>query len=500
MTTHGTSFTYRTGGARDDRSLVIVPLATRPKPPMPLIEPADRLSDGVCGQLIAAGAVRDEVGRLAHGVSSKRVRVLLVALGDAAKASAADIRGASAAAARWLICERVTSARLMIDGLTALSVDDSVAEWALASALAGFRYARFKPNDDNAPPKVTVSLVSGAGAAPSSVMKSVRDSLVLADAVNLARRLGHEPPNVLHPEALAEEARTTFKGTGVRVVVLGEAELRKRGMNGLLAVGAGAAHPSCLIQLSYRGAAASARPTVLVGKSVTFDTGGYSIKPADNMDAMKFDMCGGAAVMGVLWAAAALELRCNVVGVLAAAENAISEHAYRPGDILRMMSGKTVEITNTDAEGRLVLADALCYAQRAFKPREIIDLATLTGGVRIALGTAAAGLMGNDDALAADLGEAGRRTHERLWRLPLWDDYRELIRTQDADIKNSSGKREAHAIVGGMFLKEFVAADMPWAHLDIASVATSDAPAPLTGKGATGFGVRLLIEFLRRRG
>ena len=234
---------------------------------------------------------------------------------------------------------------------------------------------------------------------------------------------------------------------------------------------------------------------MLVGKAITFDTGGYSIKPAAGLEGLKYDKCGGMTVMGVMKAAATLRLKCNLVGLIAAAENAISEKAYRPGDIIKMASGKTVEVISTDAEGRLVLADALWYAQKYFKPTALINVATLTGGVRAALGTAAAGLMSNNDDLAAELGESGRVTNERLWRLPLWDDYRELIRGTDSDIKNSAGKRDAHCIVGGIFLKEFVKDDVPWAHLDIANVATSDNGE----KGATGFGVRLIVDYLKRR-
>jgi leucyl aminopeptidase len=239
---------------------------------------------------------------------------------------------------------------------------------------------------------------------------------------------------------------------------------------------------------------------VLVGKAITFDTGGYSIKPSAGLEWLKFDKCGGAAVLGVMKAAADLKLKCNLVGLIAAAENAISERAYRPGDILRMMNGKTVEVISTDAEGRLILADALWYGQTKLRPTTLIDVATLTGGVGVALGKVAAGLMANDDALANDLGEAARRAFEPLWRLPLWDEYKELLESTEADLKNVSTKREAHAIVGGMFLKEFVKPETPWAHLDIAAVATLEDGKGPTGKGATGFGVRLLVEFLRLRG
>jgi leucyl aminopeptidase len=266
------------------------------------------------------------------------------------------------------------------------------------------------------------------------------------------------------------------------------------GMGGLLAVGRGAEHKPCLIRIDYRGAPRVRPNTVLVGKAITFDTGGYSIKPSAGLESMKFDKCGGATVLGIIKAAAALKLPCNLVGLVAAAENAVSQTAYRPGDILKMANGKTVEVISTDAEGRLILADALWYAQKYCKPTALIDFATLTGGVVTALGKTAAGLMSNDDTLSADLGESSRRTHERLWRLPLWDDYRELIKGTDSDIRNAGKKRFAHPIVGGIFLKEFVDDKVPWAHLDIAGPATDE-----NEKEATGFGVRLIVDYLTRR-
>jgi leucyl aminopeptidase len=262
----------------------------------------------------------------------------------------------------------------------------------------------------------------------------------------------------------------------------------------MIAVGRGAEHKPRLVRLDYRGAPRARTNTVLVGKAITFDTGGYSLKPGAGLETMKFDKCGGTTVLGVMKAAAALKLPCNLVGLIGVAENAVSQEAYRPGDILTMASGKTVEVISTDAEGRLVLADALWYAQKHCKPTAMIDIATLTGGVVTALGKVAAGLMSNDDDLSAELGESGRRTHERLWRLPLWDEYRELIKGQDSDLKNSTTKRHAHPIVGGMFLKEFVDDSVPWAHLDIAGPATDD-----SDKEATGFGVRLLVDYLQRR-
>jgi len=329
-------------------------------------------------------------------------------------------------------------------------------------------------------------------------MGEIKTATTIAAAVNYARRLAHMPGNVINPQTLAEEAKRLARLCGLKYKLVDAAEARRMGMGGLLAVGGGSAHAPCLIQLEYRPRPDSRRNTVLVGKAITFDTGGYSIKPAAGLEGLKFDKCGGAAVLGALQAASQLGLPCNVAGVIGAAENAISERAYRPGDILTMASGKTVEVISTDAEGRLVLADALWYAQQHLNPTEIIDIATLTGGVTVALGKVAAGIMSTDDELAGVLGECGRAVHERLWRLPLWDEYRELIKGTDADIRNSSGKREAQAIVGGMFLKEFIARGMAWAHVDIAAVATLEESNSPTGKGATGFGVQLLVEYLRR--
>ena len=457
--------------------------------------------DGAVSQLLAVRALREEAGQLLHTAGSGACRrVLVVSLGDAQKVNANEIRRAAGGAARWIVGERLTSATLWIDGLATCSVEHATAEWATGMVLAGFRFAGYKEPDDKVPASVRVLLRASEAGHVERALSAVRPAVALAEAVNYTRGLAHQPANVINPSTLAAEVRRLVRGTKLKCTVLSAAQLEKLGMNGLLAVGQGAGHPSCLIQVEYRGLTGTRARTVLIGKAITFDTGGYSIKASAGLEALKFDKCGGATVLGILKAAAALKLRCNLVGLVAAAENAISDHAYRPGDILRMMNGKTVEVISTDAEGRLVLADALTYAQQKLNPTALIDVATLTGGVGVALGNFAAGLMSTDDELAADLGEAGRRTHERLWRLPLWDDYRELIKSNEADLKNSAGKRDAHAIVGGTFLKEFVKEGIPWAHLDIAAVSTDENGKGPFGKGATGFGVRLLVEFLRLRG
>ncbi|MFO0839876.1 MAG: leucyl aminopeptidase [Phycisphaerae bacterium] len=499
MNNNGTRFEFVRAPRSSRERVLIVPLASKPKPPMQLVAKVDDLCGGELAQLLDLDALGDEVGHLSASASAGPFRrVVLVSLGESEKLNIQKIRTAAAAAARWLITERHASASLWCDGLFATGQASALSDWVGGMHAAGFRFDELREPDAKRPAHCRVLLHSAEPDQVKSALPRIAEATVVAAAANYTRRLAHLPPNVIHPQSLAAEARALARSANLKFTLLDEARLRKRRMNGLLAVGCGAAHGPCLIRLDYRAAPRAKATTVLVGKAVTFDTGGYSIKPAENMDAMKFDKCGGCTVLGVMKALAELGLKCNVTGLIAAAENAISGRAYRPGDILTMMSGKTVEVTNTDAEGRLILADALTYAQRDCAPTTIIDLATLTGGVRVALGGAAAGLMSNNDDLAEQLEECGRVTHERMWRLPLWDDYRELIRGADADIKNSSGKRDAHAIVGGMFLREFIDDKTPWAHLDIAGVATQENTSNGLSKGATGFGVRLLVEFLTR--
>ncbi len=490
---NGVRFEFSPGTVPAIQDTLIVPLATRPKPAMQMLAKVDEISGGAASELIDLQAVGSEPGSIGHTTrGSAPRRVVLVGLGEAKKVDLGVIRRAASAAARWLIDQKIRSATLWIDGLLGGLVERPVSSWAAAMAHAGFRFTELRKPDENGLAKIKITLRSSDPAYIVGKMDHIRDALKVADAVNYVREVSHRPPNLMSPRNLAEEARRLAGRYKLRLTVIDAKRAASMNMGGLLAVGGGAAHAPCMIVLEHRGAARARTNIALVGKAVTFDTGGYSIKPAQGMETMKFDKCGGVTVMGVLAAAASLKLKCNLTGIIAAAENAISERAYRPSDILRMASGKTVEVTNTDAEGRLVLGDALWYAQKHSKATTIIDLATLTGGVLVALGRAAAGLMSNNDELSAALEECGRRTDERVWRLPLWDEYRELIRGRDSDIKNSSNKRHAHPIVGGMFLKEFVDDSVPWAHLDIAGTATDD------DERATGWGVRLLIDYLRR--
>lgn len=485
---------------KTEANVLLVPLITKPEPALELTSRIEDSGADELSALLPAALARDDVGLIQHTTQGGRYkRLVLIGLGNKDKLDAARIRSAAAAAMRWLMAEKIQRVAICTDGLAVAGVDSAVADWTTGMTLSGFRFLPHRNGDVRPPETLKVAFVSGAKRASAISQRDIDDASIIASAVNYARSIAHQPANVINPATLAAEARALARAARLNCTVFDERALRRMKANGILSVGVGADPGPCLIRLDYRAAPRSKAVTVIVGKAVTFDTGGYSIKPAQGMEAMKFDKCGGTAVLGVMKAVSELRLKCNVTGLIAAAENAISEKAYRPADIIRMMSGKTVEIISTDAEGRMVLADALWYAQRHCSPTALIDLATLTGGVSVALGRCAAGIMSNDDELAADLGESGRRTHERLWRLPLWDDYRELIRGTDSDIRNSGNSRDAHAIVGGMFLKEFVENGTPWAHLDIAGVATQDNIDGVTGKGATGFGVRLLVDFLRRR-
>jgi leucyl aminopeptidase len=317
------------------------------------------------------------------------------------------------------------------------------------------------------------------------------------EGVNFTKELQNEPGIIITPANLAKRIQSKFKNTRVRVKVLTENEIKKRRMGGLLAVGMGSANPPRFIVLEYKGSKKS-KTFSLVGKGVTFDAGGISIKPASNMGEMKADMSGAAVVAGTILAAARAKLPVNLLGVIPSAENMVSGSAMRPGDIVITSSGKSIEVDNTDAEGRMILADALHFASQK-KPDVIIDLATLTGACVVALGEYAAGLFTKNDKLAEQLYSSGIKTHDRLWRLPLWDDYNELIKSDVADVNNVGKTRWGGAITAAKFLEHFVDKKIPWAHLDIAGPAMANDLNNYTKKYMTGFGVRLLFDYLSNR-
>jgi leucyl aminopeptidase len=329
---------------------------------------------------------------------------------------------------------------------------------------------------------------------PAVADAAIADRLAVADGVLLARDLTTEPPNELGTEEFAARA-AALTSLGLSVEALGEPELRALGMFSMLAVSQGSARPPRLVVMRWNGGKAGAAPIAFVGKGVVFDTGGISIKPAAGMEDMKGDMGGAAAVTGVMRALAARQAKVNAVGILGLVENMPSGSAMRPGDIVRAASGVTIEIVNTDAEGRLVLADALWYVQEKFKPAAVIDLATLTGAIGVALGQDHAGLFSNDDELASRLVSAGLVTGEKLWRMPLGPAYDKLIESRFADIKNTGG-RPAGAITAAQFLARFVG-KVPWAHLDIAGVALNSPTTETNAGWTSGFGVTLLDRLVR---
>jgi leucyl aminopeptidase len=327
----------------------------------------------------------------------------------------------------------------------------------------------------------------------SHARRGVEKAEVIAEAVSLVRDLITGPSNLVTPTYLANQARAIAKQHRLKCTVIPFAQLKRRGFGGIVGVAQGSAHPAQFIVLEYKPARAKAT-FAFCGKGITFDSGGISIKPSAKMEQMKYDMSGAAAVMGTVKVAATLKLPVRVIGIIAATENLPSGTAQKPGDVLKTLSGKTVEVINTDAEGRLVLSDCLHYAKR-FKPDCCVDLATLTGACIVALGAEAIGLMTKDERLAARINQAGKETHERVWRLPLWDEYAPLLKSDIADIKNVTDTGQAGTITAAKFLEEF-AQGLPWAHLDIASTAWIDKDKPYVPKGAVGIGVRLLINLM----
>ncbi len=375
---------------------------------------------------------------------------------------------------------------------------EAAADFAFGMRLRAYRFDRYKTKkkdgegkDGTAPANITIALAD-----PAAARKQWSARLAVADGVALARDLVNEPPNVLFPAEFARRA-VALKKLGVVVDVLDVKRMKKLGMGALLGVGQGSAHEPRLVVMRWDGGKRGDKPVAIVGKGVCFDTGGISIKPAGGMEDMKGDMAGAACVVGLMHALAARKARANVVGVIGLVENMPDGAAQRPGDIVKSMSGQTIEIINTDAEGRLVLADALWYTKERFKPKFMIDLATLTGAILISLGQEYGGLFANDDKLAKHLIEAGNETGERVWRLPLGPEYDKLIDSKFADMKNTGG-RHAGSITAAQFLQRFVD-KTPWAHLDIAGTGMSAAASDINTSWGPGWGVRLLDRLVRDR-
>lgn len=422
---------------------------------------------------------------------SRSKKLAVVGVGEHSMLTRESFRRAAATAVRRA-GNGAASIAFVLPEWSPLGAELTAAAIVEGAVLGSYAFTRYKTSDK---PKQLADVTIVGASRSRAVSAAIEQAAIICEGVYLARDLANMPGNDLYPETLAEHARRAGKAAGFRVQVFDKRKIESLKMGGLLAVNQGSQRPPVFIVMEWKGGGANQRPIVLVGKGVTFDTGGISIKPADRMGEMKMDMHGAATVIGTLYAVAKLRLPINVVGLVPATENMPSGSAYRPGDIITFMNGKTAEIDNTDAEGRLILADALTYAER-FKPQAVVDIATLTGACVIALGHVTSGLMGTDRALLDRIKAAADATNEYVCELPLHEDYLEQIKSDVADVKNTGG-RPAGAITAALFLKHFIG-NYPWAHLDIAGTGMAPKDGPYWTKGATGVGVRLFVEMLRR--
>ncbi len=449
----------------------------------------DRSLGGQIGRAIAGSRFKGAMGQILELIAVNGQDAARLVIVGAGKKPEFDDRVAELAAAHAYNAVKTSGCESLV-----LRLADSTAEQGARAAfgvtLAAYRFDRYRTTE-KADKKPSVTKVQIAIDEPKPAAKAFKPHASLADSIILARDLVSEPANILYPEEFARRVKK-LTDLGLEVEILGEKEMKKLGMGALLGVGQGSVRESQLAIIQWKGAKdASAQPVAFVGKGVCFDTGGISLKPADGMEEMITDMGGAAAVTGVMRALAARKAKVNAVGILGLVENMPDGNAQRPGDVVTTMSGQTVEVINTDAEGRLVLADAVWYCQQRFKPKFLIDLATLTGAIVVALGKDIAGLYSNDDTLAENLLAASKASDETLWRMPLPAAYEKQIDSNVADVKNTGG-RPGGSITAALFIQRFIK-DTTWAHLDIATTAWKPASTvPTIPNGATGFGVRLL--------
>lgn len=521
--------------AHADAVAVFVHKQTRSGEDYPLLPAADRAAlDRVLSSGLNRGRSNELTIQLLDGPKPRRL--IVVGLGNQKVFSVECLREAGAAVAKAARKNRLKSVAIYppelpeqlasVPGAPPVGPGPVVGLGALAEGLilGSFQFEEYRGTvKKNAEKEESHDIRFALVADEDEDLAAAIDRAGIAsEAQNFARTIASRPGNNINPPELARVAQQLARETGIECRILDEKELKRLGMGGILAVGAGSANtPPRMIVLHYRGvggrqpskkqastgtgksATRTSPPLLVVGKSITFDSGGISIKPADKMGRMIYDKSGGMAVLGLMYAVAKLKLPVHVVGILAAAENILSESSYRPGDILRMYNGVTVDVTNTDAEGRLVLGDALAWGIETFKPSAVVDLATLTGGVVIALGKTMAGVMSNSNELVNELSDASRRAGEKIWRLPIFDDHREMMKGDAADLVNAGPARDASPLQGGAFLSYFVPWDgdtkLPWAHLDIAGVADTEKELPLYTKGSTGWGVRTLVEWVSGR-
>lgn len=456
----------------------------------------DRALGGAISDLIKRGALRGKSGEIETVYTLGRLaspRVVVAGLGKQAEFNVDKVRDLSGNLARHLRSRRVRNAAVVTHGAGIGGLDPAACAQAIAEGtiMGLYRFLRHKRPEEDATDLETLTIVEHDPSKVEALRSGAERGRILAEAVNLSRDMANEPANYLTPTEMAARAEAVGREAGLECEVHGPEWMREKGMGGVLGVAQGSAQEPRFIVLRYRGGGGGAPALALVGKGITFDTGGISIKPAENMGEMKGDMTGGAAVIAAMAAIARLRAPIDVLGVVPATENMPSGTATKPGDVLRTMSGKTIEVVNTDAEGRLILADGIAYA-RAEGAKAVVDIATLTGAISVALGNVAMGAMTNDAALLDKVRRAAAAAGEKVWELPMFEEYKELIKSDVADMKNSGG-RPAGSISAAFLLKEF-AEETPWVHLDIAGVDTYEREKGAMVKGSSGIPVRTLVH------
>ena len=461
----------------------------------PFAEILDEKMNGTIKRALSSTRFKGKTGEVITFLAPQGINhshLILVGLGTMSKQSEKHLQDIGGAVYAELKNQNLEDASLHLKSIAfgTLTEAESAAHIAYGLSLRAWHFDKYYTVDSKKPkhPLKSVTLITSHHGEAETLFQSLQK---IAEGVFLTRTLVSEPPNVIYPESMAESIKENLEPLGVKVEILGREEMQKLGMGALLGVGQGSIREQKMVVMQWNGAHHDDQPVAFIGKGVTFDTGGISIKPAQGMEDMKYDMAGAGAVVGLMKALAGRKAKVNAVGVVGLVENMPSGSAIRPSDILTSLSGQTIEVLNTDAEGRLVLCDALWYTQDRFKPKFMINLATLTGAIVIALGDQFAGLFSNNDELSSRLSEVGEKTGERVWRFPLDDSYDRDIDSSIADMKNISNGRKAGSITAAQFLQRFVN-KTPWAHLDIAGMAWADKSLPTIEKGATGYGVRLL--------
>ena len=438
--------------------------------------------------MLAANLIKGKSGEVKTVVGKKGAIAFIFGLGNRGELNAETLRKAGGGVSKACNANKINSVSFLVP---VDAKDDYMSQAAAEGLVLGsYQFNEFKTTDDDPFEMKDATIVGGN-------KKAVEKGTIIANGVCLARNVENRPGNIATPSHLAENAKAIGKAGGMKVTVFDREKFTKMGMGALAGVASGTEVPPKFIIMEYMGGPKKQKPKVLVGKGLTFDSGGISIKPAAKMDEMKYDMCGSGVVLGVMKAVSELKPKMNIIGIIPSTENMSGDKAYRPGDVLTAYNGKTIEVLNTDAEGRLILADALSYSSKHYDPEYMIDFATLTGAVVVALGHVATGIMGTDEALVDAIKFSSKTTGEKVWEFPLWDEYLEQVKSKIADVKNVGAPMQAGSIAGGAFLEAFVGEDIPWCHFDIAGTAWGDKDLPYQNKGtATGEVIRLVVDLL----